>query len=58
VATHGVFPGGSFERILASGLLDGLACTDTHPNSLELPKGRIIVESVAPLLADYLERNA
>lgn len=57
VATHGIFPGGAFDTITGSGLLDGLACTDTHPNSLELPKNKIRVESVAPLLTEYLEAN-
>lgn len=58
VATHGIFPGNSLEKIMNSGLLDGLACTDTHPNSLELPRDQVRVESLAPLLTEYLKANA
>ncbi len=54
VATHGVFPGDSWARIKNSGLLDGIGCTDTHPNVLALPKKEIRIESVAKLLTHYL----
>ena len=57
VATHGIFPGDAFTRITASGRLDGLACTDTHPNVLRLPRKRIHVESVAGMLTDYLKES-
>jgi ribose-phosphate pyrophosphokinase len=57
VTTHGVFPGDAFQRIVSSGLLDGLACTDTHPNVLGLPRQQIRVLSVARLLTDYLKAN-
>ncbi len=55
VATHGVFPGDALARITATGLLDGLACTDTHPNVLGLPRAQVHVESVAGMLTDYLK---
>ncbi len=55
VATHGIFPGDALSRITATGLLDGIACTDTHPNVLGLPRERIHVESVAGMLTDYLK---
>jgi ribose-phosphate pyrophosphokinase len=57
VTTHGIFPGDSFRKIQSSGLLDGVAATDTHPNVLRLPKGALMVESVSGLLADYLEES-
>ena len=57
VATHGIFPGDAFARIIATGLLDGLACTDTHPNVLRLPRTGIHVESVASMLTDYLKES-
>lgn len=57
VATHGIFPGDAFARITAAGLLDGLACTDTHPNVLGLPRTGIHVESVARMLTDYLKES-
>ena len=50
------FPDGdAFARIIATGLLDGLACTDMHPNVLGLPSERIQVESIAGMLTDYLK---
>ncbi len=57
VATHGVFPGDALNRITGTGLLDGLACTDTHPNVLELPPQQVHVESVAGMLTDYLKES-
>ena len=54
VCTHGVFPAGSLERLEASGLFSGIACTDSHPNALPLAGDFLHVEPIAPLLAEAL----
>ena len=36
VATHGVLPGDSLQRILESGLFTEIVCTDSHPRAVEL----------------------
>jgi ribose-phosphate pyrophosphokinase len=54
IATHGLLPGDSLERIEASGLLDQLVCTDSHPRAVELQNSFLRVTSIAGLLADHL----
>jgi ribose-phosphate pyrophosphokinase len=54
VATHGLFPGDSLQRLRASGLLAGIVCTDSHPRAVELADGFLRVESIAGLLAEGL----
>ncbi len=54
IATHGVFPGDSFERLRASGRFTDIACTDSHPRALELAPAGLRVASVAPLLLPHL----
>ena len=56
VATHGVLPGDSLQRILESGLFTEVVCTDSHPRAVALadePQFRVV--SIAGLLADFLE---
>ncbi len=56
VATHGVLPGESLQRILGSGLFTEVVCTDSHPRAVALadePQFRVV--SIAGLLADFLE---
>lgn len=57
VVTHGVFPDGALEKIHASGVIDALACTDSHPRALELAGDKLKVFSIAPLLAKYLREH-
>jgi ribose-phosphate pyrophosphokinase len=61
VATHGLFPGGSLEKIEARGLLGSVAVTDSHPRAVELaaarPDGFLRVESIAGLLVEHLNAN-
>jgi ribose-phosphate pyrophosphokinase len=58
VCTHGVFPGDALSRLSSSGLLETIACTDTHPGALAAHEaGLCRVASVAPLLADHLQRR-
>jgi len=56
VASHGVLPGDSLQKILESGLFTEIVCTDSHPRAVELanePNFRVV--SIAGLLADFLE---
>lgn len=54
IATHGLFPGDSLATIAASGLLDRIVCTDSHPRAVELHDGFLRVTSIAGLVADHL----
>jgi len=55
VATHGVFPGGSFRSLVDSGLFTHVVCTDSHPRTLELAdEPQLDVVSIAGLLAEFL----
>ena len=47
VATHGVFPGDSLERLKASGLISRVATTDSHPRAQQLKGDFLDVVSVA-----------
>ncbi len=57
VATHGVFPPNSLERLKNSGLLMRVGITDSHPKALvathENPEF-VTLQSCSRLLADYL----
>ncbi|RAJ04017.1 ribose-phosphate pyrophosphokinase [Chitinophaga skermanii] len=53
ITTHGIFTGGGFEKIKASGLFSKVVCTDTHPNALEIHDDLLEVQSVAGLILDY-----
>ncbi|HEY3806250.1 MAG TPA: ribose-phosphate diphosphokinase [Kofleriaceae bacterium] len=59
IATHGLFPGDSLERIRASGLLGRIATTDSHPRAWQLQSQSqfLEVESTATLLAEHLKVN-
>jgi len=55
VTTHGVFPTGSIGKIAASGLIDRIVCTDSHPGALKAAQeagGFLAVRSVVPVLAE------
>ena len=55
VATHGIFPGNSLEKLQNSGLIDQLMVTDTHPNAENLASGGFLeVTSIAGLIIDFL----
>ena len=56
VATHGVLPGDSLQRIIKSGLFTEVVCTDSHPRAVELAnQSQFSVVSIANLLADFLK---
>lgn len=57
VATHGVFPDQALRRLEASGVIDRIACTDTHPRARELAGAYLTVKPIAGLLASYLRTH-
>lgn len=57
VATHGVFPEGSVERMRSSGLVDQIVCSDSHPRAVEHASDFVHVRSLAPLLAEKIVRR-
>ncbi|MBW2628767.1 MAG: ribose-phosphate pyrophosphokinase [Deltaproteobacteria bacterium] len=58
VCTHGVFAQESLERIRDSGVLKGIACTNTRPHVQALADGDFLrVYSVADLIAQFLTEN-
>lgn len=54
IATHGVFPGDSLDRLRQSGLLSRIVVTDSHPRAVELRGPSLTVVSCAELLATSL----
>ncbi len=57
VATHGLFPGTSLERLRHSGLFGRISTTDSHPRALALADSFLHVDSTAPVLAEHLKIN-
>jgi ribose-phosphate pyrophosphokinase len=57
IATHGVFPGDSLERIRATGLFGQVITTDSHPRAVELAGDFLQVDSTARLLVEHLSAN-
>ena len=58
VCTHGVFAEESLDRLRKSGVLEGIACTNTRPHVRELADGDFLrVYSVADLIAQYLSES-
>lgn len=59
IATHGVFPGDSLERIRRTGLFGQLVTTDSHPQAVALATGSTFlqVDSTAKLLTEHLISN-
>ena len=59
VTTHGVFPGGSLERLLDGGLFRKIACTDSHPNARQAGRmSHIDVVPITKLLANFLREHS
>ncbi|MDH4283209.1 MAG: ribose-phosphate diphosphokinase, partial [Myxococcales bacterium] len=55
VCTHGVFAGESLGKLRRSGVLEGIACTNTRPHVQALADGDFLrVYSVADLIAQFL----
>ena len=57
VTTHGLFPGTALAKLEASGVIDRIACTDTHPRARELAGPYLTVSPLAGLLASYLRTH-
>jgi ribose-phosphate pyrophosphokinase len=57
IATHGVFPGGSLERIRNTGLFGKVVVTDSHPRAVALANTFLEVDSTANLLVEHLSSN-
>ena len=57
IATHGLFPGDSLERIRATGLLGKIVVTDSHPRAVALANDYLEVDSTAALLTQHLINN-
>jgi len=58
VCTHGVFAQESLDKLQASGVLKGIACTNTRPHVQALADGDFLrVYSVADLIAQFLEES-
>jgi ribose-phosphate pyrophosphokinase len=57
IATHGVFPADSLERIRKSGLFGHIVTTDSHPRSVALASEFLQVDSTATLLTEHLISN-
>lgn len=58
VCSHGVFANDSLPTIQASGVLQGIACTNTRPGVQELDGGDFLrVYSIADLIAQFLEKS-
>lgn len=57
IATHGVLPGESLERIANSGLFESVSITDTHPRSQEIDHPLLKKISVSGLFADFIKSH-
>jgi ribose-phosphate pyrophosphokinase len=57
IATHGVFPAESLERIRKSGLFGQVVTTDSHPRAVALASDFLQVDSTAKLLTEHLISN-
>jgi ribose-phosphate pyrophosphokinase len=49
IATHILLPQDSLQRIQASGLIDGIVGTDSHPRSIELQGDFLRIESISSI---------
>ncbi len=57
IATHGLFPGDSIQKLRASGLLGSVVTTDSHPRAVALRDEFLQVASTAQLLIEHLKSN-
>jgi len=54
--THGILSNGALDRIMASGRVDGVVCTDTVPHDDLADDDRVTVLGVAPAFAEAVRR--
>ncbi|MDQ3337057.1 MAG: ribose-phosphate diphosphokinase [Myxococcota bacterium] len=57
IATHGLFPGTSLDKLRSSGLLGNIVTTDSHPRAVALQDEFLQVASTAKLLIEHLKIN-
>ncbi|MBL9013722.1 MAG: ribose-phosphate diphosphokinase [Myxococcales bacterium] len=57
IATHGLFPGDSLDKLRASGLFGAISVTDSHPRAVALANDFLHVDSTAALLTEHLKSN-
>jgi ribose-phosphate pyrophosphokinase len=57
LTTHGVFTPGAIEKMKASGLLEKVVATNSHPNALAIKDPFLKVVSVAEVFAKALEQS-
>ena len=57
VATHGVFPGDSVDRLRATGLFGRIVVTDSHPRAVALRSDFLEVDRIAPTMVEHLRSN-
>ena len=59
ITTHGIFVGNVIDKLIETGIIDKVICTDTHPNSLHVDdnKGFVVVKSVAKMMLNFILPN-
>lgn len=59
ITTHGIFVGNVIEKLIETGIIDKVICTDTHPNSLHVDghNGFVVVKSVAKMMLNFILPN-
>lgn len=57
IATHGLFPADSLEKIRSTGLFGHIVVTDSHPRAVALASDFLQVDSTATLLTEHLISN-
>jgi len=57
IATHGLFPGTSLQKLRSSGLFGNIVTTDSHPRAVALKDDFLQVASTAKLLIEHLKSN-
>ena len=56
IASHGVFPGDALKKIVDSGVIDRIICTDSHPRARQQKHPMLEVLSVAPMFVPFARR--
>jgi len=54
IATHGLFPENSLQKIRESGVFRKIICTDSHPRACTLEDDFLEVKSISKLFSNYL----
>lgn len=57
VATHGLFNNNGLDRIINSGLVKKVVCTNSHPNAMKLQDTFLRVKSIAGLISENINQN-